>query len=259
MSQDQAVKSLYDNIRDLQKGAEQLKVENGGLKDRNGSLQAQLDRLLAENAHLKRKRSMSHASRTSVSKSSVSRRSSCTQDHDDDPDFDGKEASLCQRSLQADTSCTSSLPELDDSLCSATDATVDPPDIPNGLDLGLEDEGMRTFYDDFDTEAPDNLLSPSVTQANYFSAFDNVQGYGLDRPASIGASEQLSPAGAQHLSQMPSSELPSFTLQTDPNSSLTNRTSLGGSGIGSVAGGKAGFGGHLFDPFEPVKRRKSAS
>ena len=222
---DEAVKGLYDSIRELQKGAESLKAENGGLKGRNDALQAELQKLLSENRQLKRKRSTS--TKSSLSKASKSGNLSCLQSQDQGGSCDSKDSTY-QHSEKSEASCTSPAPDLESKLDSATERTIEQhEDTQRKLELAMEQD-LRTMWVEYGDETQTVLLpseSHVAFQSLEFPAFDSSPNFLVNRPSSSALSEQFSPADTQQLSDVNSSrpsfsdEIPSSQFETFVNQS----------------------------------------
>ena len=187
-------------------------MENGGLKDRNSTLQAELERLLAENQDLKRKRSMSQYS---SSKSSLSRRSSCTRCRDASLLSDRKGSPACSHCAPTDTSCISPMSPLDDSINPASPLIVSPQEgLPSTVEADLDGGLLRSFWLDFDDEMQNTLDSVPNTQGGLqgfnFPTLSDAQTFYFSQDPNPSVSEQLSPTITQTIQQAPPSR-PSFS------------------------------------------------
>ena len=230
---DSAVKGLHESIRELQEGADTLKVENGGLKDRNSQLQAELEKLLSENHQLKRKRSMSQYS---SSKSSKSRRSSCTRCHDAILTGDRKGSLACSQCAPTDTSCISPRSPTDSGVNLTSPLIVTPhEDLHGKLEIDNDGSLLRSFWLEFDDELENNLNSsisaPGELQGFGFPTFEHPQDFML-APAHRGSiNQQVALANVNNVQQsrtspapfsevVPSTGFHNFLAQTGPSNTL---------------------------------------
>lgn len=136
------VQGLYENIKQLQKGAESLKAENGDLKGHNEVLQAELERLAVENQQLKGRRSLSQ-------------RSACVQCSQAGVRCDRKD-STCKRCKMAEMACSS--PEPDPGLSTRRptleSAVTSEPEENAAILLSADDDddGLRSFWFEFEDD-----------------------------------------------------------------------------------------------------------
>lgn len=246
---DSAVKDLHDSIKDLQKGAENLKAENGNLKGRNDELQIELEKLLAENRQLKRRRS---PSQHPMSKSSTSRQQSgCMQC------LDQKDSLTLQHCTKHNTSCTSPASPLNSSL-SLGSPSNSRQDLQAEADIDM-DPGLRTFWMDLDE---DIQIDPQGASLGFF---DNLQSFVLDRPPNSTMSEYLVTTAAQSFSgilqprspfneEMSSSQFGSYLRQNGSDRPIPIQAGFDAAGVVDMDS-TLGRNGELSNAIE--KRRKT--
>ena len=159
------VQGLYENIKQLQKGADTLKAENGNLRCHNEKLHLELERLAAENQQLKTRRSLSQ-------------RPACLQCSMDGVSCDRKEAT-CRRCKMQEMTCTSPEPEPGLSTRRPTlesGVTDQDEDLPHPPPINEDDfSGLRSGWFDFEDGPLTSELPDEASQTWSMPQFDENQ------------------------------------------------------------------------------------